>query len=115
MRTLTSLMPVAIIIASLGFSLPAAAASFDCQELDGKNAAERRVCANAELGALDERLDSWYRRALVRAGYFDQTSEVRAAQRTWLAQRNSCGAAVSCLRRSYRRRIRELKRYVEHV
>lgn len=94
---------------------PAAAASFSCDDLDNKNAAERRICTHPGLGALDERLDSWYRRALVRARYFDQTGEVRGKQRAWLASRNACGASVACLRRHYRTRIRELRNYVEHV
>ncbi len=94
---------------------PANAASFNCMELGSMNAAEQRVCRNRSLGALDERLDSWYRRALVRASYFDQTDEVRGAQRAWLRERNSCGARYWCLRRKYVSRLRELKSYVEHV
>lgn len=94
---------------------PAKAASFDCGEPDRLNAAERRVCDNPRLGALDERLDSWYRRALVRAGYFDQTARVRSEQRAWLASRNACGASTRCLRRHYTSRLRQLQNYVEHV
>ena len=46
---------------------PAKAASFSCMELEGRAAAEVRVCNSRWLGALDERMDSWYRRALERA------------------------------------------------
>jgi uncharacterized protein len=100
---------------SLTIAAPATAASFDCDELSRANAAERRICASSTLGALDERLDSWYRRALVRAGYFDQVGEIRSAQRAWIASRNSCGSSYWCLRWKYVSRIRELKNYVEHV
>jgi uncharacterized protein len=102
-------------LVSIFLAAPANAASFDCAELDRPNAAEKRICASPWLGSLDERLDSWYRRALVRARYFDQTREVRGEQRAWLASRNSCGANFWCLRRHYVSRIRELKSYVEHV
>jgi uncharacterized protein len=94
---------------------PASAASFSCMETDHLSEAARSVCRRPALGALDERLDSWYRRALVRAGYFDQTQRVRADQRAWLARRDSCGSRVFCLRRVYLQRIRELTDYVEHV
>jgi uncharacterized protein len=100
---------------SIFLAAPANAASFDCAELDHANAAERRICTSPWLGALDERLDSWYGRALERARYFGQTGEVRGKQRAWLASRNSCGASFWCLRSHYVSRIRELKSYVEHV
>lgn len=94
---------------------PGQAASFDCYDDSRLNAAERRICASTTLGRLDERLDSWYRRALVRARYFDQTGEIRSAQREWLASRNGCGANLRCIRRHYVTRIRQLENYVEHV
>lgn len=93
----------------------AKAASFSCMELEGRPVAEVRVCQSRWLGNLDERMDSWYRRALERARYFDQTGMVRSEQRAWLAERNSCGASFFCIRRAYIERIRELKNYVEHV
>ena len=94
---------------------PAKAASFNCMEREGRAAAEVRVCNSRWLGALDERMDSWYRRALERARYFDQTVTVRTAQRSWIAERNACGSNFFCIRRAYVDRIRELKNYVEHV
>lgn len=94
---------------------PAKAASFSCMELDGKAAAEVRVCENRWLGSLDERLDSWYRRALERARYFDQVGQVKSEQRAWIGERNACGSKFFCIRRAYIERIRELKDYVEHV
>lgn len=107
----------AIVLAAAisGFQSPASAASFSCMEYDDMNSAERTICDNDRLGALDERLDSWYRRAQVRAGYFDQTEWLRSAQRAWLMERNACGSNVGCLKRAYRARIFTLKNYVEHV
>lgn len=100
---------------ALPFAAPANAASFSCMDGSYLNAAERLVCSSRQLGALDERLDSWYRRALIRARYFDQTRQVRGDQRAWIENRNACGARYFCIRRAYRERIRELANYVEHV
>lgn len=113
---LKSVAVAVAIAAALSFAhAQANAASFSCMAYEDMNPAEQAVCGNARLGALDERLDSWYRRALVRAGYFDQTAEVREAQRDWLQVRNACGGNVRCLRRAYRQRIEQLRNYVEHV
>lgn len=101
--------------ASSVLSRPAASASFSCMEFDNLSRAEQTVCTHGRLGALDERLDSWYRRALIRAGYFDQTDMVKQQQRAWLDERNACSANIGCLRRAYRSRIEALRRYVEHV
>lgn len=115
-------MPVKSIAAAIALAAgisaaqqPAAAASFSCMAYEDLNAAERTICDSHRLGALDERLDSWYRRAKIRAGYFDQTAWLRDEQRAWLAGRNACGADVRCLMRAYHRRIRTLRNYVEHV
>jgi uncharacterized protein len=104
-------------VAFLGaaYSAPASAQSFSCMNAEEMSAAEQRICASRHLQALDERLDHWYRRALARARYFDQTEEVRSAQRAWLASRNACGGRFWCLRRHYVTRIYQLKTYVEHV
>ena len=102
-------------VASLATVVPVSAASFSCMDAENMKPAEQRICASPRLEALDERLDSWYSRALVRAKYFDQTSEVRAKQRLWVQSRNSCGWSTPCIRRHYLVRIQELKNYVEHV
>lgn len=113
MRTVTAAIVLAASISV--YQSPASAASFSCMMTEDMNAAELAICNNHRLGALDERLDSWYRRALIRAGYFEQTAQMRAVQRDWLAERDACGANVGCLRRVYVARIRALKNYVEHV
>lgn len=101
--------------AVISVAMPAKAQSFSCMDLENKRAAEVRICQSRWLGNLDERMDSSYRRALERARYFDQTAEVRGAQKRWLSERNSCGSGFWCLRRAYIIRIRDLKTYVEHV
>jgi len=114
MTKITAVM-FAAAFAGLLSSAPARAQSFDCMSYEEMNAAEQKICDTPRLQALDERLDHWYRRALVRAGYFDQIENVRAEQRTWLTGRNACGGNFWCLRRHYVSRIRALKTYVEHV
>lgn len=116
MKTPFSLIFAAMVSATTFSPIgPANAASFSCMEIERLNAAERRICRSYRLGALDERLDSWYRRALERASYFDQVGWLRDEQRAWLRRRNACGGNYWCLRRKYKNRIRSLKRYVEHV
>ncbi|MGH1419309.1 MAG: lysozyme inhibitor LprI family protein [Hyphomicrobiaceae bacterium] len=115
-RFLIALSAVATsMFAVLAAPVSANAASFSCMNSEYMNLAERRVCHSRTLSVLDERLDSWYRRALVRAKYFDDTMWVRAQQRRWMKKRNACGWRYWCLRRAYKKRIRTLKRYVEHV
>lgn len=105
----------ALVLAGASYSAPAQAQSFSCMNSEELGAAEQRICASPHLQALDERLDHWYRRALVRAGYFEQTAEVKSEQRAWLVSRNACGGRFWCLRRHYMMRIHALKNYVEHV
>ena len=109
-------MPLRSITAAISaFQSPASAAAFSCMAYEDMNAAEQTICDNHWLGALDERLDSWYRRAKIRVGYFDQTEWLRSEQLSWLADRDACGSNVHCMKRTYRSRIRELKNYVKHV
>lgn len=109
------MLVIAAAASSVATVAPANAASFSCMDGESMKPAERRICASPWLEALDERLDSWYSRALQRAKYFDQTHELRAKQRVWVASRNACGWSTWCIRRHYLERIRELKNYVEHV
>lgn len=112
-KSLAIAMSLAAAVSAL--SRPAASAAFSCMAVEDMSRAEQTICDNERLGALDERLDSWYRRTLLRAGHFEQTDKVRTDQRTWLGQRNACGADLFCLKRAYQQRIETLKRYVEHV
>jgi uncharacterized protein len=98
-----------------GAQAPANAASFVCMNVEGTKTTAERVCNSRWLSNLDERMDSWYRRALERARYFDQTAKVRSEQRNWIANRDSCGTSFWCIRRAYVKRIRDLENYVEHV
>lgn len=104
---------VGLAILALGATPAAAKPSFSCR--GALNAAERTICRNQALAALDRELAYWYRRAKLRAGYFDQTSWLRSEQRSWLSSRNSCGSDVLCIRVEYIERINTLQNYAEHV
>lgn len=113
MKPFLTLAALALMASSA--TTPAAAQSFSCMNADELSPTERKICASRWLGNLDERLAFWYDRAMTRARYFDQTGEVRRAQKNWLSDRNACGARFWCIRGAYTRRIRELRDYAEHV
>ncbi len=113
MKTRLAFATTAIFFAAA--AAPASAQSFSCMETYTLNATEKRICRSRSLGNLDERLAFWYGRAMTRSKYFDQTSSVRSAQRSWIVSRNSCSARYWCIRRHYVRRIKELRNYAEHV
>jgi len=116
MKTQFHFILLAVLAASFFTPISSAsAASFSCMETDRLNASEQRVCKSRSLSALDERLDSWYHRAMKRASYFDFVKELRHEQRHWLRERNSCGGHYWCLRRAYKQRLRVLRNFVEHV
>lgn len=88
--------------------ISAQSASFDCRKATTK--IEHLICADAELGSLDETLGDLYRRALGDAGA--ATEALRTQQRDWLAERNGCDTSA-CLADAYRERIAALRLRVD--
>lgn len=93
--------------------LPTAAGpSFDCRR--ASKAAERSVCQDPALAALDRELAALYARARAPTrdiGAEDRKAE-QATQRQWLSERDACAKradAGACLADSYRRRIVTLR------
>ena len=86
------------------FCLPglAGAASFDCSKAG--SSAERLICSDPQLSALDESLAAAYAAAF--AGSADPDGFV-SSQRKWLARRNAC-RDLPCIRKAYETRLREL-------
>lgn len=80
--------------------------SFNCASAG--NAAERMVCSNSQLAALDLQIAALYRAAREAAA---DPSVVRADQRQWIDERNQCGS-VQCLADIYNRRKTELAEWV---
>ncbi|CAO3454148.1 hypothetical protein [Azospirillum argentinense] len=82
----------------------AAAAGFPCSK--AATTTEKAICADPALSALDGRLAATYRAALERlSGASPEEgaagAAVKADQRAWLRDRDSCGADAACLRRAY--------------
>ena len=82
--------------------------SFSCAA--AINQAERVICADPGLSALDAQIASLYRRAKANAA--DEGGTLASEQSAWLYQRNRC-ADAGCIRESYAERRAEIGRWLE--
>lgn len=78
--------------------------SFNCGTAHSR--AERLICADERLAALDRVMASLYRRSLSRAGS-DKQAMLRVTQGRFLARRAACGGAA-CIADSYRTRLDQI-------
>ena len=85
---------------------PAIRASFDCTTPG--NTAERIVCSDSQLAALDVRMAQMYQTGL---RMVTDPNAFRGEQQVWLSQRDVC-TDKPCLAESYDERIRELQRWI---
>jgi serine/threonine protein kinase len=85
---------------------PAIRASFDCR-MPG-NAAERIVCSDGQLAALDVKMAQMYQQGLRSV---TDPNAFRGEQLVWLEQRDGC-TDKPCLAASYGERIKELERWI---
>ncbi|QCO05190.1 lysozyme inhibitor LprI family protein [Azospirillum argentinense] len=102
------LRPALLAFGLLALPTAAAAAGFPCSK--ATTPTEKAICADPALSALDERLAATYRAALEHlSGASPEEgaagAAVKADQRAWLRERDSCGADAACLRRAYDRRM----------
>lgn len=104
-----------LVLAACLVAAPAAAqdgpqASFDCKKAG--TPVEKAICQGLHTAELDRVLDELYKAALEKAGA--QRAATEAAQRQWLAQRNTaCGRAkpdIICIEKLYKQRIVALAR-----
>jgi uncharacterized protein len=80
----------------------------NCGRQAGCALAEQVICANEDLGALDQKMAQLYFRiANDSTGRYYR--RLKLDQRLWLTERNGCGANVRCLRSTYRARIEEFQ------
>jgi hypothetical protein len=86
--------------------MPAARPSFPCEGVS--NAAQRLICADRALAALDVETASLYRRARDNAV---DTAPLADEQSAWLLRRDRCGS-VECIRASYAQRRAEIGRWL---
>jgi hypothetical protein len=68
------------------------------------NAAEATVCRDGELAALDIEMNEVYRHALARSGG-REAEGLRAGQRAFIDDRNSCGSDRRCIHDAYVSRL----------
>jgi serine/threonine protein kinase len=85
---------------------PAIRASFDCATPG--NTAERIVCSDVQLAALDVKMAQMYQQGLRSV---TDPNAFRGEQQVWLSQRDVC-TDKPCLAASYDERIKELERWV---
>jgi uncharacterized protein len=104
MRSLFSV----IVLGSLGaFSAAAQTApSFDCHK--ATNATERRICTDPELAQLDRHLATLWRSTIRSFQDDQQSSQIRADQKEWIAQRNECADDSKCIAGHYQKEIARL-------
>ena len=100
-----------IALAFLQLAAAAAAPSFDCAK--ARSPVEHAICASAGLAELDREEARLYR--LARAAPQARLEQLRARQRAFLAERDSCaadgaGPLDECLRNAYLGDIAELRR-----
>lgn len=87
-------------------------APLDCSK--ASSPAERTICRNYDLGQQEARTATLFAIAtsLVAMG---QRGDIQDAQRAWLKKRDVCGNDVSCLKKAYDARIRDLNGVIEGI
>jgi uncharacterized protein YecT (DUF1311 family)/predicted Ser/Thr protein kinase len=80
--------------------------SFDCAT--ATNAAQRLVCSDQELAALDQRMADLYQLGLTHVA---DTNEFFGEQRSWLTEQRDACTDKACLLTAYNARIEDLKRW----
>lgn len=95
------LVSVLLALLPLSFIPAVRSASFDCAKASTR--VEQLVCASQDLRRLDDRLTELYELAQDR----DAVPNLRAAQRAWLARRNTCRDRA-CVAGHYEQRLAEL-------
>ena len=89
------LMLTLLVLSTSGY-----AAGFDCSK--AALAAEKAVCADSTLSGMDSALSTMWKQTLAGGG---DAPTLKAAQRDWLKQRDSCGSDNACLSKRYRERM----------
>lgn len=85
----------------------AAGPSFDCKKAG--NWAEKTICQNDELAALDAWFTPLYVQVVARVGK-DEAESLRARRKSWLSSRRDCESkGVNCLIDAYREFIDQLE------
>lgn len=91
---------VLALIFALGTPIAASSLTPTWCDSNGLNVSEQMICTDGILSRLDLALNKAYRTA--------RRAEPELGQDSWLAERDRCGASISCLETKYRSRIAEL-------
>ncbi len=78
--------------------------SFDCQK--AVTPVEKTVCMNWNLSELDFGVAALWYEGYASGG--DIPVAVKTAQTKWLASRNSCGADITCIQKTYEAKFKDL-------
>lgn len=81
---------------------PALAAGFDCTK--AASFSEKTICADPRLSEMDDALGVLYKRTLATSA---DPAQTKAAQKSWLAERDRC-ADAACIARAYLARYQTL-------
>lgn len=95
----------------LPVSMELLAAGFDCSK--ASSPVEKTICSDNNLSELDSRLSRLYLDTLAALSDPD-AKQVKAVQKTWLVQRNSCSSS-QCLNERYSERLDALNRIYQQT
>lgn len=106
---------VVSLVVGLGAASAAHAANYaplNCAA--ARSPTERTICRHYALGQLEARTATLYEwtTSLVAMG---QRGDIQDAQRAFIRRRAACGARVSCIRRAYDARIRQLQAVMRQI
>jgi uncharacterized protein len=101
-----SALLVSLLLSISANASPQEQPSFDCRKAGSPS--EKTICANAALSRLDFQLGRMWKTLLDHFIDDAQKTQVRQDQRTWIAQRESCGADDKCIDKLYRDRLSTL-------
>jgi len=97
-----------LVILLMAITGSAGAASFDCMK--ATTLVEKEICSSEILSKLDDALEENFRGALATNIGDGALKHLKATQRQWLKERNSCKTAA-CIEEKYRKRIDALCDY----
>ncbi len=110
MRFALKVYTAAVLVAGIGLTSPAFAASFNCAQ--AKTPDEKAICSSPTLSDLDTKMATLYGVRMQIPMLMGARGAAQDEQRAWLSQRGSCGSSTACLVQSYQQRISVLNQTI---